>query len=345
MKKLAMILAVAGLILAASGTAQAVDIELVTVGNPGNVGDTHGAGYGAVDYAYNIGKYEVTAGQYREFLSAVAGVDTYGLYNTNMWSSSYGCKIERFAGSGTGGDPYQYQVAADWANRPVNFVSFWDACPFANWLHNGQGSGDTETGAYTLTPGGIDDNTITRNADWKWAVTSEDEWYKAAYHKNDGLTGDYFDYPTSSDSVPSNDLTTPDGGNNANFWQDGGYTVGGPYYRTPVGEFELSESPYGTFDQGGNVREWNEAGVGSAYRYQRGGEFAFYAGLPYDDYLLRAVARGAFLPTDEGTLVGFRVVPEPAAMSVLALGACLPLLRRKPGRQGLGMLIRRKRRA
>ena len=35
-------------------------------------------------YTYNIGKYEVTAGQYTAFLNAVAGVDTYGLYNTNM---------------------------------------------------------------------------------------------------------------------------------------------------------------------------------------------------------------------------------------------------------------------
>ena len=28
--------------------------------------------------------------------------------------------------------------AADWANRPVNYVNFWDAARFANWLHNGQ---------------------------------------------------------------------------------------------------------------------------------------------------------------------------------------------------------------
>ena len=39
----------------------------------------YGNGYGGVDYAYNIGKYEVTAGQYTEFLNAVADDDTYGL--------------------------------------------------------------------------------------------------------------------------------------------------------------------------------------------------------------------------------------------------------------------------
>jgi hypothetical protein len=138
-------------------------------------------------------------------------------------------------------------VATDFVNRPANCVGYWDACRFANWLHNGQptapeGAGTTETGAYTLTTDGMNNNTIVRNVDWKWAVTSEDEWYKSAYHKNDGVTGNYFDYPTSSDSTPSNDLSTPDGGNNANFW-DGSYTIGSPFYRTPVGEFELSDSP------------------------------------------------------------------------------------------------------
>lgn len=57
-----------------AGTAGAVSIETVPVGNPGN------AGYAPVGYTYNIGKYEITAGQYTEFLNAVAATDTYGLY-------------------------------------------------------------------------------------------------------------------------------------------------------------------------------------------------------------------------------------------------------------------------
>ena len=53
-------------LLALSATAaQAVTIATVPVGNLGNDPDTRydTPGYGAVDYAYNIGKYEVTAGQ------------------------------------------------------------------------------------------------------------------------------------------------------------------------------------------------------------------------------------------------------------------------------------------
>lgn len=34
--------------------------------------------------------------------------------------------------------------------RPITYVSWFDAARYTNWLHNGQGTGDTETGAYTL---------------------------------------------------------------------------------------------------------------------------------------------------------------------------------------------------
>ena len=113
MKKLITICAVVVTILAISSAARAdvlnmgpglTSLETVPVGNVGNAGELSGAGAGgygpnricgAVAYEYNIGKYEVTAGQYTEFLNAVADTDTYALYNQSMWSSTYGCKIQR----------------------------------------------------------------------------------------------------------------------------------------------------------------------------------------------------------------------------------------------------------
>jgi len=56
----------------------------------------------------------------------------------------------------------------------VNFVSFYDSLRFANWLSNGQGSGDTETGAYTITAIGVANNSITRNAGANVFLTSEE---------------------------------------------------------------------------------------------------------------------------------------------------------------------------
>jgi formylglycine-generating enzyme required for sulfatase activity len=295
------------LLMGTAGTAPADTIELVTVGNPGNAADD--TGYGAVADVYQIGKYEVTNAQYVEFLNSKARTDPYGLYNTFM-GDTYG-GIGR-SGSGTLADPYVYTARggdSNWDNRPVSWVSFWDAARFANWLHNGQGDGDTESGAY-VNIGNQD--TFARQPGAIWFIPTEDEWYKAAYHKNDGVTGNYWDYPTSSDSVPSNDLITPDAGNNANFYA-GGYTIGNPYYTTEVGEFENSESPYGTFDQGGNLWEWNETAIGSS-RGLRGGFW-----LDNSD-VLHASTRNNNNPANERYFMGFRVasVPEPGSLAMLA---------------------------
>ena len=332
MKKVLVPAAVLALLCLGSLTQASITIPTVPVGDVGNQADTRYAlpGYGSVSYSYNIGKYEVTAGQYAPFLNAVAGTDTYGLYNPWMSALDWnGCNIQRSGSPGT----YTYSVAADWANRPVNWVSYWDACRFANWLHNGQPTGlpdlsTMEDGAYYLNGyNGNDGREIQRKAGWKWAVTSEDEWYRAAYYKGGNTNAGYWDYPTSSDSTPSNVLGNPtDPGNNATYY-DAGYTIGSPYYRTEVGAHENSESPYGTFDQGGNVWEWNEAimyqGPDYAYRGLRGGEYSSY------DNSLRASCRiDSYFPLPESSSVGFRVVqalPPPASVLVLGSGGILAL--------------------
>ena len=221
--------ALAGVSLVTPALAE-VSIAWVPVGNAGNAADPS-TGFGAVGYAYQIGKYEVTNNEYVEFLNAKAQTDTYSLYNMNM--SSYG--ITR---SGSDGG-YNYSVTGGLGNRPVVCVSWFDAARFTNWLGNGQGSGDTETGAYTFI-GGQTSGIVTVNSGAKVYIPSENEWYKAAYYN--GGTSTYSIYPNGQ-----NTITTAD----ANYE----YSVG---QSTDVGSYSSDPSSYGTFDQGGNVWEWND---------------------------------------------------------------------------------------
>jgi len=139
----------------------AVVMDVVPVGNPGNPPDTRyeSVGIGGVDYIFNIGKYEVTNAQYCELLNSVATVgDPHELYNEEMGRGHYNIGGISRSGSGTEEDPWVYAPREHRANRPVNYVSFWDACRFANWLHNGQPRGvqdldTTEDGAHFL--GGV----------------------------------------------------------------------------------------------------------------------------------------------------------------------------------------------
>ena len=207
-------------------------LQFVTVGDPGNAADPS-TGYGAVPYSYQIGKYDVTIGQYVQFLNAVARTDPYGVYNPMQ--DSYYPKLA-IVQSGVSGS-YRYSIAGGYngdsgaaTNCPIYGVSWGDAARFCNWLQNGQptgaeGSGTTETGAYTLN--GASPITrlggIRRNAGAKYFLPSENEWYKAAYYKGGGTNAGYWLYPTRSDTPPSNVLSAT-GTNNANFY-DGGYTI------------------------------------------------------------------------------------------------------------------------
>ena len=195
------------------------------------------------------------------------------------------------------------------------YVSFFDAVRFANWMNNGQGSGDTETGSYlllggTATPGNGTSFTRT-NTNQTIFVASENEWYKAAYY--DPSTASYFDYPARSNTVPTcSTATAAPNRANCNF-QVGNLTVGGTY----IG----SASPYGTFDQGGNVQEWNDTIINSSSRGFRGGSFG------HVNSTLAASARNWMGPSTDTGYVGFRLamipggyVPEPSTGLLVIAG-------------------------
>ncbi len=234
-------------LLAAGGAAQAaISIPMVPVANPGNPADTNG--FGSVAYSYNIGEYDVTAGQYTAFLNAVAATDPYSLYNSNMSTATNGNFACGITQSGSPGS-YIYTDTRN-PNYPINCVSWGDAARFANWLTNGQpvgaeGNGTTETGSYTLN--GATSiaalQAVTRNANADYVIPTENEWYKAAYYNP--TSSSYYFYPTSSNSMPSNVLSAT-GTNNANYenYYNNSVIYTDPInYLTPVGAFIDSAKP------------------------------------------------------------------------------------------------------
>ncbi len=241
----------------------------VTVGDPGNAEDTvtqrdGTRGYGRVDYEYRIGKYEVTNGEYTEFLNAVATADTNELYWEDMGSDIEGGILR----SGADGS-YSYTVKPHMGNKPVNHVTWFDAARFTNWLHNGQPVGvqdasTTEDGAYTFT--GFE-TVESRNPGAQFFLPSEHEWQKAAFYQPGAVTDDgdeWWTYGTASDDLPQLAVANPNGDVRnpgpqiINLYHGAGWN-GAIYGNVVTVGGSGSSSYYGAYDIIGNVFEWTTA--------------------------------------------------------------------------------------
>jgi sulfatase modifying factor 1 len=250
--------------------------------------------------------------------------------------------VAGIARSGTSGT-YTYTVknnGGDSGNRPIAYVNWFSAARFANWMANGQPSGaqsstTTEDGAYPLngaTSGtapaenAINPNTTAAPA---FALPTENEWYKAAYYDPTlaGGSGGYYLYATKSNTAPGNDATSPTTANQANYVNAAGnYSVTQSKtfsptqnYLTDVGAFSTSASYYGTFDQTGNVYQWNDlSGSAGTTRGLRGGAWNLAATL------VSATTRlGAVSASTANYDTGFRLVspvPEPASWLIILSG-------------------------
>jgi formylglycine-generating enzyme required for sulfatase activity len=261
-------------------------MSMVTVGNVGNAADTNtGSVYGAVSYSYQIGAYDVTGSQYTAFLNAVGSTDTYGLYNTFMGTDTQVAQISRSGSSGT----YTYAVMNSTGNRPITYVSWFDCARFSNWMSNGQGAGSTETGAYTLLNGQTTGNAVAANPGAAFYIPTENEWYKAAYYSpNYGGTGvgGYYAFATQSSTDPG--TTIGSNPNQANYNNAIGRA-------TDVGSFSGSGSFYGTFDQSGNVWQWNDLdGTTGSSRGLRGGDWYINSSYVSSSYRYNGVPSGEF---------------------------------------------------
>jgi len=336
--------AVAYLLSAPAGAAQ-ITYEEVTVGNPGNANDTGGTGNGAVGYSYQIGKYDVTIGQYTAFLNAVdpTGKNPNGIYNSLMSTNLNIAGISYTSGAAVGSKYSVMNNGGDSANRPITNVSWFNAARFANWMSNGQGSGSTETGAYTLG-GATSGNAVAAEPGAAFRLPTNNEWYKAAYYDptlNSG-SGGYYAYTTQSNTAPGNVVGSA--ANQANYYIGAGYSVtqsssydSNQNYLTDVGAFSTSGSFYGTFDQSGNVYQWYDLD-GTAGCGLRGGYWGNISSTP-----LSSSYSTSFAPSEVSDGLGFRLaspVSGPSSVPEIDPNSLVSVLALVMG--SLGLLERRR---
>jgi len=283
------------------------NIDFVNIGNAGNANDTGAGGgsysspYGGVSYNYRMGVTEVPQ-------DWIAKATNLGLSNVT-------------AGAWTG-------------NQPAANISWYQAAAFVNFLNTSTGhqaAYQLDAGATALTlwssvqawqAGG---ENLYRHKDAFYFLPSETEWYKAAYHQNDGVTANYWDYATASNTAP----TAVVSGTGA------GTAVFDNVTTSPAAvDNNGGLSAYGTRGQGGNVWEWQESafdGVNdspSENRAYRDGSWV------HAEVGLRSTARLGIV-SGEYLDVGFRVasvVPEPATAGLLGLGTVLIAVRRRRSR-------------
>ena len=279
----------------------AFTIDFVNIGNAGNADDAGAGGgiysgpYGGVNYAYRMGTFEISQDQ---ITKATAG----GLASV-------------VAGAHTG-------------NEPAAFMTWFEAAAFVNWLNDQQTQGRRAynlTGVSSLTPWASVDawqaggENLYRHKDAYYFLPSEDEWYKAGYHKNDGVTANYWDYATGSNSAPTQEVA---GGTTAGSAVYDGSEPGSPGAPVDV-NLAGGLSPYGTMGQNGNVREWIEGAFdgsnnsSSELRASRGGYWSNTEGDLRSSYRTFGEA-----PEGDSSRLGFRVasVPEPSVTIALLLG-------------------------
>jgi formylglycine-generating enzyme required for sulfatase activity len=286
--KLSLSVAIVAFLIAMTNTTMAdivrgINIDFVTIGNAGNLGDRrteeNPRGYGAVDYEYKIGKYEITNCQWDAFVSAAGEPIT-----MTPWPN--------------------YGSAWAGANVPANRVDWHEAAQFCNYLT----SGDKSRGAYLFSGNNVDPGNflgINRSAavsayGTTYVIPTEDEWYKAAYYTG----SNYSYYANGLDTIPIGDQGW-------NLW-------GGPY-PSPWNAGTGLQEQNGTFDMMGNILEWNETLIETS-RGVRGGAYDSHY---YSDSssACRGRLSPCFDLTNLGIRIA--IIPEPSSLLLLSLGTAI----------------------
>lgn len=283
--------------------ADAFEISFAPINNPGNPDDAGAGGgtisspFGGVSYSYRMGIYEISQ-------ALISKATNLGMTNV---------------------------TAGAWLNtQPAADMTWYEAAAFVNWLNTSKGyqaaydlswSGSAWTiGLWTSAQAWqLGGENRFRHKDAYYFLPSFDEWYKAAYHKNDGVTANYWDYATASNTLP----TAVSSGTAAGtvVWKRS----------SPAGVDSAGGlSAYGIMGMNGNIAEWTESAVDGTNDLP--GESIFRSfGNFYTTSNTNLVLNVGESPLTGSQYIGFRVasIPEPSAALLVVSGLAAFIGRRR----------------
>jgi hypothetical protein len=341
--------AVAGLMLAASGALAQPDpsgIDFVTINHPGNAawqGDgTQGdlaIGRGGVDYSYRIGRYEVTTGQWCEFMNAALDRPANDHIPFVFAPSTWG------AVGTTPNNPggQRYTVPAGHAMYPAGGIDWRTCAILCNWLDHNKASNREAflSGSYDVSTFGYNGNIFTdqaaRSPGAQYFLPTWDELLKASHYDPNRFgpgQGGWWTYNNGTDTPLVGGPPPSMGGNGqANF----GFSGPPNPFSIPLGAY-LTQSPWGLFDTAGGTSEWTESirtiGGGIRFRYHDGSYWNSDPGYGIADSIYAAADE---FPSVSTYNLGFRiaaVVPSPASSMILAASALFCAWRRNRSKAG-----------
>ncbi len=207
-----------------------LEVEFVTIGAPGNPDDPTNSEpemMGAVDYEFQISKYELPC------------------QDLNVIMSNVEDGVRSLSCSSTEDFPF--------FARNANAAAF-----VVNWMNTSRGfapaynvisTRDAEIPEWNPGDEGYDPDDPMRNSGAVYFLPTFDEWHKSAYY--DPVANVYYDYATGSDEVPSNTSGGTEEGT--------AVIVFPPSPQSVAVDMAGGESPFGTVGQTGNAFEWEES--------------------------------------------------------------------------------------
>lgn len=260
----------------AVGTASAAPdphgFDWVTIGDVGNrgydrqdIGPQDVTGRGVVDYAYRIGRTEVTTAQYIPFLNTVFKGQGTNIVNLTLWEPRH---IGATADVVDGDIVWSQRPGEEL--RPVFGMSFVHAAAFCNWMHNGM-QNDRSTifsGAYDILTYMDNDpynDQVARSPGARYFIPNFDEYLKAAHYdpnkaNADGSKGGWWYWNNGSDTRPVTGLPGEPGAQTP-------AGLGLPEHEAvliPLMSYPDATSAYGLMDLSGGTYEWVEDPIYSA---------------------------------------------------------------------------------